>query len=496
MTTNLQTSQAGKQLPLADNSLDIFQSVLNWYEFGFRVIPICPGSKKTAVKWDDWLHALSPEKIKTHWNDHPDHELGFIVGNEFVVFDSDTPESTIALSQIEDFFDVTPNLIVQTTKGEHHFFRMATNAYAKQDSHSTADYPSRIDVKTGRSLVILPPSTGKEIKLSEAEHSSELAIVEQDFIDAIFRNNGREVPRESVKLSEQDIIPVNENSKLVKLLEHLDPDSSYDDWIRVLMVIHQVTNGSSEGLAIADSWSRKGEKYKGLQEIQYKWKSFNNHQGGSVSLATLLKMLTDKGIDWKPMLAGFGEEFDVFDTEIVESSETKPNPMDKFSLMGRSKEVERNVMDSKPFLGNIALLGQATVIYAAPNTGKTLITLHLCIDAINNGSIEASKLYYLNVDDSAAGIYEKLTIAEEFGFHVLADGYQGFSVKQFREVLLEMIDNDQAKGVMIVLDTLKKFTSLMDKTASSEFNKVIRKFIAKGGTRCTCSYKQKIRQHR
>jgi len=482
MTIQLETDQQCMELPVAGEPLDSSESALNWYNFGFRVIPIAPGKKITAVKWDDWLENLSPETIKAYWTAHPEHELGFIVGDDIIVLDSDTPESTVALRQIEQAFDIMPTLVVKTSKGEHHYYRKAENAFAKQDSHSTADYPSRIDVKTGRSMVILPPSTGKEILLMEADTIDELPVVNQDFIDATFRHNGRDVPRELIKVSEPVVNPDQEFSRLQQVLELLDPDVSYIDWIRTLMVIYQETKGSSAGLAIANSWSSKGDKYKGLQEIQLKWKSFDNYQGSSVSLATLLKMLTDRKIDWKPMLGNVTECFDVCDTEIVEPSNVTSNPLTKFSLMGQSSLVEKNVMDCKPFLGNIALLGQATVIYAAPNTGKTLIALSLCVDAVKNGYIQPANLYYLNVDDSASGIYEKLQIAEEYGFHLLAEGYQNFSAKQFRSLLDEMIQADNAKGVMIVLDTLKKFVSLMDKSESSQFNKLIRQFIAKGGT--------------
>ncbi|WP_153131422.1 hypothetical protein [Dechloromonas hortensis] len=46
----------------------------------------------------------------------------------------------------------------------------------------------------------------------------------------------------------------------------------------------------------------------------------------------------------------------------------------------------------------------------------------------------------------------------------------------------EMVASDQAKGVIVILDTIKKFTDLMDKTKASQFTKVIRQFVMKGGT--------------
>jgi hypothetical protein len=45
---------------------DFKRAALSWYEFGFSVIPIIPGTKLPAVKWDPWLDGLSPKKIRVY----------------------------------------------------------------------------------------------------------------------------------------------------------------------------------------------------------------------------------------------------------------------------------------------------------------------------------------------------------------------------------------------------------------------------------------------
>ena len=138
-------------------------AAIYWHSFGFNVIPIIPGTKRTAVKWNPWREGLSPEKIKAHWDKHPDHEVGFIVGDDVIVFDADSPQSIAAIAMLEEVFDITPNLTVTTTRGRHHYYRLAAGTYAKTDSHGTEEHPERIDVKTGRTLVVLTPSTVKEV---------------------------------------------------------------------------------------------------------------------------------------------------------------------------------------------------------------------------------------------------------------------------------------------------------------------------------------------
>jgi len=147
------------------------EAALYWYQYGFAVIPLVPKTKQTAVKWDQWLAGLSRAAIIKYWTEHREHDVGFIVGNDTLVLDADAPKAVAALESLEARFEIKPMLVVKTSKGEHHYFRRAPGTYAKSDSHCTARHPERIDVKTGRSMVVLPPSTGKTILSMEGCHA-------------------------------------------------------------------------------------------------------------------------------------------------------------------------------------------------------------------------------------------------------------------------------------------------------------------------------------
>lgn len=467
------------------------ESALYWYRFGFKVIPITPGTKQSPIPWDPWLEALSPASITAYWAKNRDHEIAFIVGDDVIVFDTDSKESNAALVAIEQSH-VYPNMVVKTTNGSHHYFRLATSTYARSDSHSTEVHPNRIDVKTGRGQIILPPSIGKSISLGLAKNSGELIEVGQDFIDAIFKHNGRPLPRPSVvSPSDCDHHDINDlgMAELGELLEHLDPDSGgYDDWVKVLMAIFHETNGKEEGLDLANQWSSKGAKYKGIREIETKWRSFTVGRERPVTIATLYKMASDAGANVSAIRAPLDEflacETITVEREILsEHNATVPaNPLDKFSLLGQSRELEKDVVASHSFLGELALLGQSTIFYARPNTGKTLITLHLLIEAITNKRVSPDKVYYFNMDDSGQGLAEKARVADEFGFHIIAEGHRTFSASLFVSLISELVENDQARGVVVILDTLKKVVDLMDKGKSSNFTKFVRNFTMKGGT--------------
>ncbi|HQU80819.1 MAG TPA: PriCT-2 domain-containing protein [Azonexus sp.] len=475
------------------------EAALHWHQFGFDVIPIVPLLKRPAVKWDAWLEGLSPEKIAAHWAAHPDHEVGFIVGERFLILDADSPASVEALHSLEKEAGIPPLMVVTTKRGEHHYFGREVGTIAKADSFSTSQYPDCIDVKTGRSLVILPTSTGKTVKACWVASAAGLFKVEQDFIDLVFHHNGRQAPR--LPAPREPAIGGHEiNSKsygqIAALLKHIDPEEGgYDAWVRIGMAIHAETAGSDDGLDLFDQWSSDGATYPGRHAIEAKWRSFNSNRQDRCNLGTIINRAKQAGHDWIATCPAEEDPFVPCETEVVYLAvpTTKSvtvgtddtgasNPLNRFSLRGMSEKVARDAVAQTPILGGLAMLGQATVIFAPPNSGKTLITFYGLCEDVRLGKIEALNLYYFNVDDSALGLADKLAIADEYGFHMLSEGYRDFKASALPEVISGMVANNHAKDAILVLDTIKKFTNLMDKTKASQFTTLIRQFVMKGGT--------------
>lgn len=290
-------------------------AALLWYERGLQVIPLISGTKKTAVKWDSWLADLSAENIAAYWKQHPDHELGFIVGDDVIVFDADAPESVAALVAIEKAFNIAPNLVVKTKRGQHHYFRLTPGTFAKTDSHGTADHPERLDVKAKRSMVVLPPSTGKAILAITAGHGSQLTEVGQAFIDAVFLHNGRPLPRPSVPTPRSPTEPKIGHLRLLQVtLSHLDADCSYDEWTCVGMALHRETGGSEHGYELYDAWSGTGTKYVGSKATAAKWSSFHSDGEGGYTKATLFRMAKAAGVSVEDIYAE-AESFEILEDD-------------------------------------------------------------------------------------------------------------------------------------------------------------------------------------
>lgn len=154
----------------------------------------------------------------------------------------------------------------------------------------------------------------------------------------------------------------------------------------------------------------------------------------------------------------------------------------QFSLNGKSEEMKKQMLEDKYILGRLAIYGQYTVFYASPNVGKTLLILWMLIKAIKSGEIKGSDIFYINADDNHKGLAHKVALAERYGFHMLSPSYNGFESSKFFQYIQSMIDDDSAKGKIIALDTLKKFTDVMRKDKASEFGKMMRAFVLRGGS--------------
>lgn len=158
------------------------------------------------------------------------------------------------------------------------------------------------------------------------------------------------------------------------------------------------------------------------------------------------------------------------------------NALARYSLTDSLENLEKNQIEKRLIFGDLVYFGQATVFYAKPNTGKTLITLRLAIDGIKAGRFDPRQLNYINMDDDLDGLIQKTRIAKQYGFQMLSTGYNGFEFHSYLASLKDMTVNNTAKGVIVVVDTLTKIVDTMDKKGSREFAKVVRDFVLKGGT--------------
>lgn len=273
-----------------------------WYAFGYQVAPMNPATKHTRLEWTPWLDSLQREghaAIDRTFREND--QVCAVVDAGFFILDADTPEAVAALRIIEHQFDLQPNLVVRTRKGEHHHFRKGPCTYAHPDGFNSETHPANIDIRTGRSategrsIIVLPPSSGKVVEINEADTVVDLVEVGQDFIDAIFRHNGKAPPRPAPPKVVQEMKRSVNLSEAAEILSHVPADLGYSDWLTVLFGIHHKYQGSDTGLEIADRWSATGSNYCGREELEYKWRTMNSH--GGITWSSVCQLAEKHGAD-------------------------------------------------------------------------------------------------------------------------------------------------------------------------------------------------------
>lgn len=454
---------------------------------GFTVLPLNPGSKIPVCKWDIWENDQSEEHITSHWTAYPDHDIAYLVGSEYMVADADSPESLEALLKLEREHKVDPSIVVKTRRGEHRYYGVPPSVHVKAQSFNTAAQPDGIDLKHGRSLVTAAGSTNKKVMKWDISTITDMATVSQDFVDAMARHNGtRDV---AVTLDCEKRPPLGDAGlpKIRALIDHIPPEG-HDRWRDVGMIIHRETEGSEAGCELFDQWSGSGSTYKGRRETVAKWRSFDKPVANALTFGSLITLAKDMGVNIREVLRGFDEEFERTVTVVVEagvageSISEKEHPLLRYSVVGKLEEIQRRARAQKKFLDGLAVSGQLTVIYAAYNTGKTLVVLNLLCQSIKAGEIDPSKLFYLNMDDNEQGLSEKVAIAKRHGFEMLAGGLERFNSRAFFESVPAMIANGTARGSILVLDTLTRFVDTMSKADTRAFTELMREFVVNGGT--------------
>jgi hypothetical protein len=236
-------------------------------------------------------------------------------------------------------------------------------------------------------------------------------------------------------------------------------------WVKIG---HSLKTLGEVGRGLFMEWSVTSEKFDS-QDAAKVWDSFKPSHISYQSIFTEAQK-----IGWvNPTKSGYSKGTSI---------DYKTFNLNSFALNGDSEKMEAQMLADKFILGRIAILGQSTVIYAKPNHGKTLLMLWLLIKAIECSDINPDDVFYINADDNHKGATHKLKLAEKHGFRMLVPGYKGFNAGMLAEYLAALIGQGAAHGKVVILDTVKKFTDIMDKKKGSAFGESVRQFVSHGGS--------------
>ena len=155
------------------------------------------------------------------------------------------------------------------------------------------------------------------------------------------------------------------------------------------------------------------------------------------------------------------------------------DPFKGLLLMEVTEEIIQNIADAKFAWRELIPEGHMVVICSKANGGKTTLMVHIAGEMAKAGY----RVMYINADASASDIKDYKFHAMEYGYSLINPDLTNGTAEKVTEELkqISIAEGDFSK-VVIVLDTLKKFGDMMNKTKSKQFNTLLRTLTAKGIT--------------
>jgi hypothetical protein len=326
-------------------------SATDWYNFGFRVIPL--EGKSTVFKWPSWLSGLSHEVVATHWQRHPFHGVGMITTPDVYMLDADTPQALATVRAIEAATGIYSNMVVKTKNGYHFWYRRAPGTHAHVASFNTEKFPGNVDIRTsrgpgenGNGMAVLPtPGSGREL-LSCPEHANQLVEVDQAFLDMVQTFNGRPLVRPYDPVTRSQPTCTTAEDEVAELLAWCDPECAREDWIKIGMALHHWDNGGEAGRGRWHDWSLPGSTYD-ADTLDGQYDRFDSSKPGGVTKASIAHYAEQSGANLTAIANKYRPGFDVSSAFTTGDAADGIATRIKFGLdkiMGASVEVHAGVI--------------------------------------------------------------------------------------------------------------------------------------------------------
>ena len=284
-------------------------------------------------------------------------------------------------------------------------------------------------------------------------------------------NSSAELQHSNLLDEDLNILEVDESTRLEVALSKISSDVPRGDgtidlatldnyWLGMVWAIR--SHNLPDGEQLARQWSMQSDLRFTEEGFRDAWNAYDSTHENPIGIGSVYKL---------------AQEFDARKNKLSFLEKLRG-----WSSTGESEAMEKKMLEDKFVLDDLALLGQWTNFYASHGVGKTLMTIRLLKDAIESDVLDGRQVFYVNADDNYKGSVEKLAIAEELGIEMLLPHRNDFDPDMLISEMREAAKKNEARNIIIVLDTLKKFADLMDKTKGTAFGKVARHFVQAGGT--------------
>lgn len=228
-----------------------------------------------------------------------DLNIGVATGKQsgIVVVDVDNKNNNRgdeSLVKIQDLFGTLPTTMCLTTGNGYHLIFDYPEGGLKSSGNSYGINFQDIDIRGDGGYIVIYPSrhyTGRYYQPDTNSAIADLPAMHLEYLklDRSKKNGGED------KIDRQQRCGNNSEWTEVQIgeaLTFLDPDITYSDWIAAGMGLHK------EGfpLDLWDRWSSGGQKYKGIKDLDFHWRSFK--RSGERTIGTIIDWAMTQG--WKP----------------------------------------------------------------------------------------------------------------------------------------------------------------------------------------------------
>lgn len=465
-------------------------------QYGFAIFPIhgtrengsctcnnpnCANIGKHPATPDGFKSASKDiEQVKKLWSGRKGLNVGVATGEASGVFVIDI-DSAEAEKEFYAKFTIPDTYTVQTGRGKHLYFSYDPNHPVKNGSHIIPG----VDVRGNGGYVAGAGSNHVSGVIYSVLNPDNLTGTPLDFAPC---------PKEIYDFIEKDkhtkplfepkpklFDPPREGWSIDQIrghLAHISPDIGYDDWVRVGMALHQ--EGVPE--AIWDEWSAKGVKYKGSQDINFHWRSFN--KGGGVSYGTVVNMAKQGG--WAPQ----SPSSVIAKPEIPQSTIAAQTPQSKQPSSELYYIAARDIsfsIDDNSLVKDVLGQEELSVIYGESNCGKTFfmtdLSFHIARGLDWRGHRVAQGGVMYAALEGARGLSKRFeaycvknSISRDFPFAVMPCALDFYSesanITQFID-LIKRSQDDIGDPKLIVIDTLSRALAGGDENSGQDMGRLV-----------------------
>ncbi|MEO9824063.1 MAG: AAA family ATPase [Paracoccaceae bacterium] len=418
-----------------------------------------------------------PNTIKRMWDKNPQAVPGIPTGaaSGWAVLDVDRKKGTDGVASLaEAGFDANDPkaVIVETPSGGLHLYYKHHEGLTNSTRHLKEMGIEGVDIRAEGGFVFAPDAINALGKYQPRSGDFEVDVLIgfRKWPSAL-----RPPERDDAALPETQ--SRSDLTELRRALQCIPNSLIHEEWINVLAALHYETEGSKEGLAIANGWSAGYEGWS-QKEVLSKWRSFGKPGGPRVTAGTIFKLAHDHGY--------YGRR--VGPDDFLDISDAHEETQEGTALTFLSPAECTALPPAKYLARNIMAPGQVGCIFGEPGAGKSVLAPYLAYRIATGESFfgqatSAGKVWYITGEDElgmarrVAALAGDLENAANFwlvrGVNDLfsSNAVGGSGSPQLKELLLRAKETEPK---LIVFDTLASVMPGLEENGAESMNRVVR----------------------